>query len=101
MPILDHFIQYPAIYKEYNITPDESTELCSLAEKIRHISGKNLPIVVAREGMGLEYSGNNERLRKEIKGLKFTPFDESIKILYEWYYERKNSMKKESLLVDK
>jgi UDP-glucose 4-epimerase len=101
IPILDHFIQYPTNYKEYNITPDESIELYSLAEKVKQISGKDIPIVVAREGTGLEYSGDNIRLRKEIKGLRFTPFDESIKKLYEWYYEHKNSIKKEVLVVDK
>ena len=41
MPILDYFIDKTAQYKEYNITPDESTELYSLAEKVRMISGKD------------------------------------------------------------
>src|SRR4030066_1887116 len=37
MPILDYFIQNTATYKEYNITPDQSIELYTLAEKVRMI----------------------------------------------------------------
>jgi UDP-glucose 4-epimerase len=101
IPVLDYFIQNTAQYKEYNVTPDASIELYALAEKVRKISGKKLPIVVAQEGMGLEYSGDNTRLRKEMKDLVFTPLDEAITYLYGWYTDNKSSIKREVLLVDK
>lgn len=101
IPIIDYFIERPARYKEYNITPDESVDLYSLAEKVRDVSGKNLPIVVAVDGMGAEYSGDNGRLKSEIKDIKFTPIDEAITELYEWYTENKVSIKKDLLLIDK
>lgn len=101
MPILDYFVQHPANNKEYNITPDESIELYSLAEKVRQITGNKLPIVVAQEGMGLEYSGDNTRLRHELKDLVFTPLDEAITYLYGWYMDNKSSIKREVLLVNK
>jgi nucleoside-diphosphate-sugar epimerase len=101
LPILDYFIQNNARYKEYNITPDNSIALLALAEKVRLIAGKNLPVVVAKEGMGLEYSGDNCRLKHEINGLKFTSIDEAIAELYEWYKENKYSINHELLLIDK
>jgi GDP-L-fucose synthase len=52
MPILDYFIQFRAQHKEYNVTPDESIELYALAEKVRLIAGKDLPIVLAQNGLG-------------------------------------------------
>jgi UDP-glucose 4-epimerase len=101
IPVLDYFIQNTPQYKEYNVTPDASTELYTLAEKVKIISGKNLPIVVAQKGMGLEYSGDNTRLRQELKDLVFTPLDNAIAYLYEWYMGNRNSIKREVLLVDK
>jgi len=101
MPILDYFIQNTAQYKEYNITPEESTELYSLAEKVRFIAGKDLPIVLSQNGLGLEYSGDNNRLRNEIRALRFTPIDKAIAELYEWYRENKRSIKQELLLINK
>lgn len=101
MPIIDYFIENTAGYKEYNITPDESVELYSLAEKVRDVSGKNLPIVVAHDGMGLEYSGDNKRLRSEISGLSFTEIDHAIRSLYDWYAANKHKVNKEALLIEK
>lgn len=100
MPILDYFIKRPVRHKAYNITPDESVDLYSIAEKVRDISGKDLPIVVAHEGMGPEYSGDNSRLRSEISGLFFTNIDEAIRDLYKWYSSNKDKLSKESLLID-
>ncbi len=101
MQVLDYFIERLVRYKEYNITPDKSVALYSIAEKVRDFSGKNLPIIVAHNGMGLEYSGDNSRLRSEIKDLRFTRIDEAIAELYEWYIRNKGSIKKDLLLVDK
>lgn len=101
MPIIDYFIKNNGDYYAYNVTPDESIELKEIAEKVKKISGKDLPIIVAKEGMGAEYSGDNSRLKKELKEIKFTPIDEAIKKLYEWYAENKKTINKEVLLIDK
>ncbi len=101
MPVLDHFIQNETRYKEYNVTPDESVELYAIAQRIRDLSGKDLPIVVSQEGMGSEYSGDNSRLREEMPELRFTPLDEAIKKLYAWYSDNKTLINRELLLRDK
>ncbi len=101
MPVLDYFIQNESRYKEYNATPDESVELYDLAQKIRDLSGKDLPIIIEKEGMGPEYSGDNARLKKEVAGLSFTPIDSAIRQLYGWYLDNRSLVNRDALLVDR
>lgn len=101
MPILDYFISNDCRYKSYNVTPDNAIELYEAAEKVRDISGKDLPIIVGKPGMGLEYSGSNARLRNEIPDLKLTNIDESIGQLCQWYSENKHLINRDLLLFDK
>ena len=101
MPILEYFIENKPKYNAYNVTPDESIELYELAEKVREISGKNLPVIIKETGLGLEYSGDNSRIKTEIKNLKFTEIDKAIKELYEWYNQNHRIINKDCLLLDK
>lgn len=101
MPIIDYFIENSGKYKTYNITPDVSVSLFDLAQKIKKISGKNLPIKIAQDGLGFDYSGDNSRLHREIKSLNFTPIDAAISSLYNWYSENKDLINKDLLLFDK
>jgi UDP-glucose 4-epimerase len=101
MPVIDYFIQNNGKYKAYNVTPNESIELYTLAEKVIKISGKDLPLVVSQSGMGIEYSGDNSRLQEEVRDLKLVPPDEAIRELYEWYSDNRHLINKEYLLFDK
>lgn len=99
--VIDYFIRNEAAHRAYNLTPDKSIELYSLAEKVSDVSGKDLPIKVAQEGLGLEYSGDNSKIKKEIKNLKYTPIDSAISQLYAWYLDNKHLINKDLLLIDK
>lgn len=101
MPVLDHFIVNQPTEKSYNITPDQSIGLLTIAETVKKISGKNIEIRVAQEGMGMEYSGSNVLLHSEISDLKFTPIETAIRYLYDWYLQNKGSLNRELLLTDK
>ncbi len=101
MPVLDYFITTAGSHRAYNVTPDESVELLELARRVCLISGKNMPIVIAREGMGIEYSGNNSRLRKEMPELTFTGIDRAIEKLYAYYVENKEGLNREVFLRDR
>jgi len=78
----------------YNVCTGEIHDLKTLAEKVVKISGKNLEIKIKREGLGKEYSGNNFELLTEIPELKFTPIDESIKSLLDYYSENRQMLLK-------
>lgn len=101
MPIIDYFLENKGKYKSYNVTPDETIELKILAERIRNISEKNLPIYIAQDGMGMEYSGDNSRLHKEIPEIKFTSIDDGMYQLYQWYKKNIHLINKKYLLFDK
>lgn len=102
MPIIDFFLNNEIKkHNILNVTPDKSEELLKIAKKILKISAKDLPITIAKKGFGLEYSGDNSLLRKEIKDLKFSKLDDSISDLYDWYLKNKQSIDKKLLLSDK
>ena len=101
MPILDWFIAGTPMYHAYNITPDRSVSLYDLALIVREVAGKpELPIQVAQEGMGLEYSGDNQRLKSEYE-LNLMPIKRAIEDLYNWYSAGAAEIDKTLLLVDK
>ena len=101
MPILEWFIQNEPTYKAYNVTPHHEVELLELAEMILEISGKDLPIIVHNAGLGLEYSGDNSRLKAELGELKLTPIKMAVEKLYQWYSDNRNKIVKDYLLIDK
>ncbi len=101
MPILEHFIDNNPIEKAFNITPDSSVELLKIAELVKTISKKDIEIKVAQDGFGLEYSGDNSLLRKEMPNLQFTAIENSVIELYDWYLANKNNFNKDLLITDK
>jgi GDP-L-fucose synthase len=101
IPVIEYFVHNDAQHTAYNVTPDRSIELYTLAEKVKRISGKRIPIKVAHEGIGAEYSGDNTRLKNEITSLRFTPIDAAMEELYGWYRNNKEKINRDSLLVDK
>lgn len=100
MPVVEYFINNCSHFRSYNVTPDNSIRISVLAEKVRSVCGKDTPIIIKSED-GIEYSGDNARLRKEIPGLKFTYIDTAIRELYEWYNKNKDLIDKDILLSDK
>ena len=101
MQVLEFCIDSTPIYNCYNITPHKSIELFDIAKKVLSYSKKNIPITVKEPGYGLEYSGDNKRLLNEMPNMNFTPINESIKKLYEWYNKNKEIIDVSQLYYDK
>lgn len=99
--IVEFFIENSPHYKSYNVCPDNYLELLDLAKLVREISGKDLPIKVGAEGYGLDYYGDNSRLKAEIPDLKFTAIKTSVENLYSYYSWIKDEINIECLLTDK
>ncbi|MFH1306935.1 MAG: NAD(P)-dependent oxidoreductase [Candidatus Micrarchaeota archaeon] len=99
--IVKYFIENRGRYKFYNATPDKPVDLLSIAKKINEVTGKSLEIKVSNPGMGREYTGDNSRLREEIKGLEFTPIEEGIRELCRYYSENKGKLDIEKLKADR
>jgi UDP-glucose 4-epimerase len=99
--VIERFFTCDARYDAYNVSAPHAWELLELARLVVGLSGKDLPIVVANEGLGVEYSGDGRRLREELPEFAFTPLQEAVARLYEWYALRRESLDRGSLLVDK
>ncbi|MDO9556412.1 MAG: NAD-dependent epimerase/dehydratase family protein [Coriobacteriia bacterium] len=87
-------------YGAYNVTPDESENLTGIAHMVLEVTGVDVPIIIAMSGEGVEYSGDNTRLREEMPGLELTSLRYSIEMLVSWYEARIDTLDRSKLLVD-
>lgn len=82
--IIDYFVNNKPREKFFNVGSGQRVSLLSLAKKINELDDYSLPIIVKNKGLNKEYTANNSRLKKEIKGLKLKTIDEAIKDLYKY-----------------
>lgn len=60
-------------------------DLLTIAEKVKKLSGMDIPIYVCKEGYGNEYTATNKRLLQEYSDFIITALDDSIKSLLQYY----------------
>ena len=96
--IVKWFIDHNVKYRDYNVTSGNRIDLITLAEVVKKVSGKQLPVYVCEEGFANEYSASNQRLLNEIGRFAFTPIEEAIRKLYNWYRNHKEDIDLYSLL---
>lgn len=90
--IVKYFVTHKTSHKFYNIGTGKKIDLITIANIINKISDKKSKIIVKNPGLKNEYTCDNRRLLKEIKGLQFTDINESIKELYQWYKKHKEEL---------
>lgn len=95
--IVRWFINNKPQYNVYNVCTGKINDLKTLAEKIIKISGKNLDINIKTDGLGVEYGGDNALLMNELNDFKFSPIDDKIRELYNWYDLNKGIIEKDKL----
>jgi UDP-glucose 4-epimerase len=98
---VEHFAMCERTYAAYNVTPDAAVSLLDIANMVVEVSAGNVPVVVGAPGMGVEYSGDNSRLRAEMPALRLTSVHEAVERLYSWYAARVSELDPTLLLVDK
>lgn len=96
--IVKWFINNKPQKNVYNVCTGNLYDLKTLAEKIIKVSSKKLNIIIKTECLGRKYSGDNSLLLNELRDFDFTPIDEAIKALYEWYDSNKQIIDKDELL---
>ena len=82
----------------YNICTGRAYDLKTLADMVIKASGKELDIDILKDGLGVEYSGDNSLLTQEIGPIEFSEIGGAIKTLYEWYEANKQIIGKGELL---
>lgn len=96
--IIKWFIDHDAKHKDYNVTSGKKIDLLTLANIVKKVSDKDLPIYVCKEGLANEYSASNQRLLNEMGGFAFTSIEDAIRDLYIWYQNHEEDIDMYSLL---
>lgn len=95
--IMIWFIEHAPLYNQYNVCRGSKIDLYSLACIVKEKLESNCDIVIERKGLKLEYTGDNNRLLKELKDYSFTSFEESIHSLCDYYREHMDVIHEEYL----
>lgn len=90
------FIDNKPSYHTYNMCSGKRIDLLSIAEKVKSISGKDIPIYVCKEGLAKEYTADNQRLLLETSNTILIDIDLGIQLLYRYY----ESISKDINIID-
>jgi UDP-glucose 4-epimerase len=101
LKLLARFVEEDVPERAYNLTPDTPVDLLDLAHLVRRIAGSVQPILVAAEGRGSEYTGDNSRLRRTFTDISFSPIETAVEKLYGWYHDHQDIINPDALLLDK
>jgi GDP-L-fucose synthase len=85
--ITEWFVLNQPSHKCYNVCTGSPIDLYSIANEIKLIGEKDLPVKVKESGYNKEYTGSNQRILSEIKGVSFSDRRKSMEKLYIWYKE--------------
>lgn len=95
--IVSWFIDYTPCWHDYNVCHGKEYRLTELAEMVRRVGGKNLPITLLSEEENLDYSADNQRLREELGSVRITPMEQALAQLYSYYDTHKANIDFETL----
>lgn len=88
--------------REFNITPDQSIDLYTIAQMINHIGNHQSEIQIRNEGMNYTYTGDNSLLKENLHGsFKFTSYEDGITQLYQYYKEHIEELDLSTIYEDK
>lgn len=73
-------------YHTYNACSGKKISLLSIAQEVKKQMNSDLPIVIAKDGMNLEYTASNERLLREYHE-DFISIEEGISMQIKWEKE--------------
>lgn len=98
--IVDFFLTHNSQYNVYNISPTQSISLLKIAKLINKYSNKKSKIEIINPGMNFKYTGDNRRLLKTNRSLKFTSYEQGIKKLLSYYSKNIDKLDKDAIIKD-
>lgn len=96
--IMQWFIENEPQFKCYNVCRGTRIDLLTLAHMVRETLDIDCGIIVGEQGWKPEYTGNNERLLKEIGNFQFTDYEASIEKLCQFYKDNLDMIDESKLL---
>ena len=82
--IVEYFIKNETNENFINVTPTKSIEIVELAKMVNEFSDFKSEIIVKKEGLNKEYTGDNSKLLKLMPDLQFTEYEKGLKTLYDY-----------------
>lgn len=83
--IMEWFIENTPLQKHYNICTGEKIDIASIAHIVKNKVGNDIKIRIEQEGLRKEYTGDNSRLLAEMGQVQFTPIENAIEELIQYY----------------
>lgn len=87
--IVAWFIDNKPDWHDYNICYGQQFKLTELAQAVRQVSGKDLPITLLSAERCVDYSADNTRLKAQMPQLYITPMQQALTRLYQYYDENR------------
>lgn len=91
-PVVVWLLEHQPKYHDYNVCTGQPVDLVSIAKTVLEVSGKQLPILVAREGWNLAYTADPSRLAEEMGGIELHSMRDAVTELYQYYWECRSSI---------
>ena len=85
VPVVEWFFDAKPRYHTYNVAASRRTDLLGIANIVKEVANVDVPIYVCKEGMGNEYSADNQRLAAECDALHISSMSESVGKLLDYY----------------
>jgi len=83
--MIEYFIFNDAHHRVYNAGTGRKIDLISLAEMINNTGRNQSEIRIINSGLNNEYTSDNSRILDEMKGFDFTPHEQAIKKIYDYF----------------
>lgn len=96
--IMEWFIENTPQYKHYNVCTGSGKDLYFLACTVKKVLKKDCNIIIKEKGWKPEYTGNNERLIREVGDFSFEDTEKAILKLYEYYKKNLNLIDESKLI---
>lgn len=99
--VLEYILDGECTDFEFNVTPQKSISLVQIAECINSISGYKSDIIVKNEGFNYQYTGDNERLMKNLgANFVFTSYEDGILEMYRYYKDNLEQLNLDAVRSD-
>lgn len=86
--IIPWFLEHTPREKCYNVCTGVKKDIVSIAKEVLRQTGSRSRLEIEKDGWNKEYTGDNTKLLQEIEEVSFTPMEQAIAEMIEYYKNR-------------
>lgn len=88
--IIEYFLYHTPKYHTYNTVSGKKISLKQICDMVLQTCKKDLPVYICKEGYANEYTASNTRLTAELDNFEYTPAENAVRQLYDWYAQNED-----------